>query len=103
MTEKKGKDSDVQFSTSIKRQSAELMGCTDIVLLPPVMIKNCLPCFIQVKAVDKNEENGEALNEILKMSSNPHDENQWYKVDKSQETVYVCKIMCLLVFVVSYP
>ena len=62
--------------------SAELVGCSDIVLLPPLMIKNCLPSFLQVKATatERDEESS-----LLKLQN---ESGKRYKVEKSQEKAF---------------
>jgi len=38
------------FCTCIKKMSGELKDTIDFVLLPPLIIKNTLPCYIEIKA-----------------------------------------------------
>ncbi len=37
------------LTTCIKRQSGQINGTVDLALLPPLTIKNCLPCALNIK------------------------------------------------------
>ena len=45
----------------IKRQPGELYGTTDLVFLPPLSVKNALPCDIQIKRKKRQTEIAELL------------------------------------------
>ena len=68
------------LSTCIKRQTGELNGTTDIVLLPTLTIKNCLPCYLQIKRTKKHIEDNTA-----KLMEFNDEEVSIYNVDKSEE------------------
>ena len=74
-----GKDEE-SLCTCIKRQNGELNGTTDLVLLPSLIIKNCLPCYLQIKRNKRvNEDNS------VKLIENNEEETCIYDVDKSEE------------------
>ena len=74
-----GKD-DNSLCTCIKRQPGELNGTTDLVLLPTIIIKNCLPCYLQIKRTKRHSDENTA-----KLLEANEDETQIYNVDKSEE------------------
>ena len=64
----------------IKRQSGELNGTTDLVLLPSLTIKNCLPCSLEIKRMKQIPEDAS-----LRRMENEEEDTQIYFVDKSEE------------------
>jgi len=70
--------------TCFKKQPGNLTGTTDLCLLPPIIIKNALPCFMQV--MGKHEPRGEqsaGRNTAMRLSV---DETQKeFTLEKSEE------------------
>ena len=71
----KGEES---LGACIKRQKGELNGTTDLVLLPTLTIKNCLPCYLQIKRTKFRTDDTVKLMEA-------NEETCIYNVDKSEE------------------